>query len=126
MAIEPDVAAFALGFATFLAVVGSALVAPPDPFVQLFVLAAFLAVLAPVVHRVLAADRVGRYDERSRLPFPYFVAVTVGSTLAAVAVPATGRYATLLEGGAFLAAAVAVSLVTVRLGREADGPAAGE
>lgn len=119
--VDPAVLAFALGFGVFIAFAGGAVVGPPDPFTQVLAAGILLPLVTPVVYWVLAADRVGDQSVRSRRPFPYLVAATTGSVLAAAVAPVGGgRTATLLRGGVFLAAFGAVSWIAATWWREGD------
>ena len=128
MRISLKVAFFAIGFGIYISFLGGAFISPPDPFTQLLVAAPLLAVVIPVVYRVFEAHGLDELDESPRVPFPYLVAVSVVSTLAAylagLLVPAIPSTATSLpvvvRGVAFVAGFLLVSWYTIHRSR-ADG-----
>ena len=122
--VNPAVLAWALGFGVFLAFAGAAAVGPPDPGSQLVVAVPLFLLVVPVVYLVLDADDVANHEERSRVPLPYLVVVTLTSVLAAVLVPVStaGVTAVVARGLAFLVPFGLVSWLAIRLGTAGESP----
>jgi hypothetical protein len=120
--IKPAVLAWALGFGVFLSFVGASAIGPPDPLTQLFVAGPLLLVVVPVIYLVLDADDVARHDEKSRVPLPYLIVVTLTSVLASVLVPLpeTGLSAIVGRGAAFLLTFGAVSWLAIQYSLDTD------
>ncbi|MFD1587738.1 hypothetical protein ACFR9U_12150 [Halorientalis brevis] len=120
--VNPAVLAWALGFGVFLAFAGAAAVAPPNPRTQLAVAAPLLLIVVPVVYLVLDADDVANHEERSWVPLPYLVIVTLTSVLAAalVPVPTAGVTAITARGLVFLVPFGLVSWLAIRIGSTGD------
>lgn len=126
MAINGQVAFFAVGFGVFIAFLGGSVISPPDPFTQVLVAVPLLLVVIPVVYRVLAADGIDELDESPSVPFPFLVASSVLSTLAAYVAgilvsmtPWPGSSVAIAgRGGAFLAVFLLVSWYTIRRSRD--------
>ncbi|MFB6166329.1 MAG: hypothetical protein ABEJ31_14305 [Haloarculaceae archaeon] len=125
MSRQPAVLAWALGLGVFVAVVGAAVVAPPDPSTQLLVALPLVAVVVPVVYRVLAPGD-GEPAVRSRPPLGYFVLTTLSSSLATVAaatIVGPDPIGLAVRTGAFLAVFLSVSWRTIA--RDRDRPVRG-
>lgn len=122
--VDPAVLAWAFGYGVFLAFVGAAVVAPPDPLTQLSVAIPLLGLVVPIVYRVLDADDVGRHDVTSRRPLPYLVGTTLASTAAVslVPVPADPMVALLARLAVFLTVFGLASWAAISLGRDRTGP----
>ncbi|MEA5388673.1 hypothetical protein VB779_17695 [Haloarculaceae archaeon H-GB11] len=109
--VTPEYLAWAVGYGVFIAFAAGSVVAPPDPFTQLFVVGGFLPVVVPVMYNVVARahDRRERGESR-RLTLFFVVVVLAGSVASKGVAAALGRsVATAAAAGAFLATFLALA-----------------
>ncbi|MFB6184438.1 MAG: hypothetical protein ABEI96_07775 [Haloarculaceae archaeon] len=108
--VHADYAAWALGFGGFLAVEGSALVAPPDPFSQLLWTGLLAVGTVPTTYVVVARAHRRRERGQSRRLVSHFVVVSV---VGALAVTAVGPLVDRTPGASVARAVVFLAVVAV-------------